>query len=61
MNPSAIAEAVVRRQAVRKRQIRSLIQDLTEIADFTASLPVRDARSAEEITGYNDKGLPGSW
>ena len=57
----AIAEAVERRQAVRKRHIRSLIEDLTEIADYTASLPVKDGRTAEEIIGYDDRGLPGSW
>jgi antitoxin VapB len=44
----------VRRQAVR----RNLAAELQEIADHCASLPELDERSAEEILGYDEHGLP---
>lgn len=57
-------EAVVqalRDRLARVRQQRSgrrLADDLEEIADHCARLPVLDGRPAEEILGYDDDGLP---
>jgi antitoxin VapB len=42
----------------RERSGRRLADELDEIARHCATLPVRDARSAEEILGYDDRGLP---
>jgi len=42
----------------RERSKRPLVQELAEIADHCASLPVLDNRSAEEILGYDERGLP---
>ena len=42
----------------RERSGRSLADELDEIARHCATLPVRDSRSADEILGYDDRGLP---
>lgn len=42
----------------RDRVQRSLADELDEIARHCASLPVRDRRSADEILGYDENGLP---
>jgi len=42
----------------RARRHRRLADELTEIAVHCAGLPVRDARSADEILGYDERGLP---
>ncbi len=42
----------------RDRTSRRLADELDEIAVRCASLPVRDARPAEEILGYDEHGLP---
>lgn len=47
-------ERVRRGHAKRRR----LADDLDEIALHCAQLPVRDRRSAEEIIGYDEHGLP---
>jgi len=44
----------VRRQNGR----RNLLAELQEIADHCAALPVLDERTAEEIIGYDEYGLP---
>lgn len=41
-----------------ERRGRRLADDLDAIAVRCARLPVRDARSADEILGYDDSGLP---
>jgi antitoxin VapB len=46
--------AKVRRQKPRRR----LADDLEDIATHCANLPVLDGRSAEEILGYDEHGLP---
>lgn len=38
---------------------RSLADELDEIALRCATLPVLDVRTADEILGYDDVGLPG--
>jgi len=43
----------------RKRSGRRRARELEEIAAHCASLPVRDARTPEEILGYDQRGLPG--
>jgi antitoxin VapB len=42
----------------RERSKRRLADELEEIAKHCASLPVLDSRSADEILGYDQHGLP---
>ena len=42
----------------RTRRKRSLADELNEIAAHCASLNVLDARSADEVLGYDATGLP---
>ena len=42
----------------REKSRRRLVDELEEIAEHCASLPVLDGRSAEEIIGYDEIGLP---
>lgn len=42
----------------RKQERRSLAAELNEIALHCASLPVFDDRSADEMLGYDERGLP---
>ena len=42
----------------RERSKRRFADELEEIARHCASLPVLDTRSADEILGYDDRGLP---
>jgi antitoxin VapB len=42
----------------RSRAKRRLADDLDEIALHCASLPARDRRSADDIIGYDEQGLP---
>jgi antitoxin VapB len=42
----------------RERSKRRLADELDEIAKQCAGLPVRDARSADEILGYDEHGIP---
>jgi len=42
----------------RERTNRRLTDELKEIAEHCASLPVLDGRRAEEIIGYDEHGLP---
>jgi len=42
----------------RARTKRRLADDLDEIALRCSTLPVRDSRSADEIMGYDEHGLP---
>lgn len=41
-----------------RRKGHSLADELDEIAKRCAALPVLDARSADEILGYDEHGLP---
>jgi antitoxin VapB len=42
----------------RERTKRRLADELEEIAEHCASLPVLDSRTADEILGYDEAGLP---
>jgi antitoxin VapB len=42
----------------RERTGRRLADELDAIAGHCASLPVRDARTPDEILGYDEHGLP---
>lgn len=42
----------------RERRKRRLADELDDIALHCASLPVRDPRSADEILGYDEQGIP---
>jgi antitoxin VapB len=39
----------------------SLGDDLREISQRCAALPDLDTRSAEEILGFDERGVPGKW
>jgi antitoxin VapB len=56
----AVTQALRERlQRVRRaRAKRRLADELDDIALHCSSLPVRDRRSAEEIIGYDENGLP---
>jgi antitoxin VapB len=56
----AVTQALRERlQRVRRsRAKRRLADDLDEIALHCSTLSVRDERSADEIMGYDDHGLP---
>ena len=45
-------------RVIKHRPRRRLADDLAEIADRCARLPVLDQRSADEILGYDEHGLP---
>ena len=42
----------------RERSGRSLADELDDIGRRCARLPVRDSRSADEILGFDEDGLP---
>jgi antitoxin VapB len=53
----ALRERLARLQQ-RRAVTRSLADDLNEIALHCARLPVQDERPADEILGYDERGLP---
>ena len=55
----AVAGAVRERlRRIAQRRWTRLADELDEIAKHCAALPVRDARTPEEILGYDEHGLP---
>ncbi len=60
----SLTEAVVSSLRERLRVIRGrasaprLEEELAAIRKRCSTLPVRDARSADEILGYDERGLP---
>jgi antitoxin VapB len=52
----ALRERLARLKA--RRRPRSLREDLRDIGRRCAALPTLDERSADEILGYDDHGLP---
>ncbi len=57
---AAVTQAL-RERLERLRKRRCLVGELDAIARHTASLPVLDARWADEIVGYDVNGLPCRW
>lgn len=53
----ALAERLERERR-RRRQEKGLAERLDEIARHCASLPNLDTRSADEIIGYDESGVP---
>ncbi len=53
----ALAERLERERR-RRRQEKGLAERLNQIARHCASLPDLDTRSADEIIGYDERGLP---
>ena len=53
---AALRERLARLKGRRRR--RPLRDDLREIARRCAALPTLDHRSADEIVGYDERGLP---
>ena len=59
-----ITEAVIHalrdrlRRTEGRRNPRSLVDELREISDRCAALPVLDTRSADEVLGYDEIGVP---
>ena len=48
-----------RLERIRRRNTgRSLAEELDEIALHCASLPVLDDRAADDVLGYDERGLP---
>jgi antitoxin VapB len=52
----ALRERLARLKGRRRR--RSLRDELREIGQRCAALPTLDTRTADEILGYDEKGLP---
>ena len=59
-----VTEAIIRALEERlerergRRTVPDLEQDILAISDRCSRLPTLDQRSAEEILGYNEAGLP---
>jgi antitoxin VapB len=54
---AALSERLERERC--RRRLRPLHVELAAIRHRCARLPQRDTRSAEEILGYDERGLPG--
>lgn len=55
---TALRERLAREE--RKRADNdALLEEVLEIGRHCASLPIQDKRSADEILGYDEHGLPG--
>ena len=46
------------RRTEGRRNPRSLVDELREISDRCAALPILDTRSEDEILGYDEIGVP---
>jgi antitoxin VapB len=55
---TALAERLERERRRRRGRSRSLVERLNEIALHCASLPNHDPRTADEIIGYDEYGVP---
>ena len=54
---NALRERLAREE--RKEQaIEDVVEDIMEIGRHCAALPLLDGRSADEIIGYDENGLP---
>jgi antitoxin VapB len=48
----------LKRETIRREDKQQLVEDLMAIGRHCASLPVYDDRSADEILGWDENGLP---
>jgi antitoxin VapB len=55
---TSLAERLERERHRRGRSGKSLAEELDEIALRCAALPDLDTRTADEIIGYDENGLP---
>ena len=56
---AALRERLARVRGRRLRRARALADALDEISRHCGSLTVRDPRAADEILGYDERGMPG--
>lgn len=56
----AVTQALRDAMAKEKRRPEPLLAQLEAIADHCAALPVLDDRPAEDILGYDERGMPSS-
>lgn len=54
----ALKDAVAKARTSRRSHVERVLAEVDEITAHFASLPVLDDRSAEEILGYDEHGLP---
>jgi antitoxin VapB len=54
---TAVRETLARRTA--DPDVNALLAEVKELQRFLSDLPDRDRRSADEILGYDEFGLPG--
>ena len=54
----AVTIAIEDRLRRHRRDRQRVVDDIMAIASEAAALPVMDARSADEIIGYDEHGLP---
>ena len=54
----ALRSALERKRHMKVRNSDILVADLDAIALHCAALPVLDTRPADEIVGYDDRGVP---
>jgi antitoxin VapB len=54
---SALRERLAREQR-KDEAVESLVEEIMDIGRHCASLPLLDTRSADEIIGYDEHGLP---
>ena len=54
---SALQEAVTRRKTRKLRNRNALFSELHDSAENSAALQVSDERSAEDIIGYDKRGI----
>ena len=55
---TAVREALEREQVCRSRSVDLRRTALADVAAEFARLPLVDSRSAEEILGYDEQGVP---
>ena len=54
---TALRERLTREQR-KDETIENLVEEIMDIGKHCAALPLLDARSADEIIGYDERGLP---
>ncbi len=54
---TALRERLTREQR-KDETIENLVEEIMDIGRHCAALPLLDARSAEEIIGYDERNLP---